>query len=672
MKKVLAVLLSLILVFSLTGCQDKKSQEEKKTDPKATEEASEEEEGKGAVNTESLSFKAGTYTGEAKGKNGIIKVEVTVTENSIESIKTVESSETEGLGDKAIESLTGEVVNNQSLGVDGVSGATVTSDAFLEAVEAALSQAGGNMEALKSDVVKENEGKTVELAADVVVIGAGGAGVAAAVTSAENGAKVIVLEKTAIAGGTTANGGGFFAADSRKARALGDEPIDTNLIFQKWMEEMDWLADATLVKQFLDLSLTTADWLEDHGVVFHKTETAVQQSHEEGTNGYHKYDDYTKTSEQLGAMLQKIVEDNKAEVYYETPAESLIVEDGKVTGVTAAAKDGSVLRITAKSVIIASGGFVGNSEMVKEALNGVSVNAAGYNSNVGDGINMAMDAGAAARGLSAMVAHTFKVEGNGNIEGDYEFMELYQATSSVAYVPIIPWVNAQGVRFANEDIVYDRALSSNSVISQGDHAYFLYNEKLLKTLEEKGARAAGMRDKIAMGPMPEITPMDHGWSKLTEIVGKMVDGGYVVKADTIEELAGKLSMDPTNLTKTMERYNKDAQAGVDTLYGKDGKHMYQMSEGPYYAFKVSVNNLCTVGGIRINSGFEVVKNDPENGYTSIPNLYAAGADTGGLYSDHYAHTIEGAAQGWAYNSGRLAGAAATGNALGKSIDLLNQ
>ncbi len=670
MKRVFIVLLSFILAFTLAGCTDKKK--ENLPDNTAEESMESTENTESAESAGENSFKAGTYTAEAEGKNGNVKVEVGVSESKIESITVLESAETAGLGDAAMESLTKDILSKQSIGVDAVSGATVTSGAFLKAVEDALTQAGGDINKLKAAVTKENEGKVTELEADVVVIGAGGAGVAAAVTSAEHGAKVIVLEKTAIPGGTTANGGGFFAADSAKARKLGQDPVDTDKIFKEWMEEMDWLADASLVKQFLELSHTTADWLEARGVVFHKTEEAVQQSHAEGTNGYHKYDDYTKTSSQLGAMLDKIVSDNGAEVYYETPADSLITEGDKVTGVTASAKDGSTLQIKAKSVIVATGGFVGNSEMIKEALNGVTVNAAGYNSNVGDGINMAWNIGAASRGLSAMVAHTFKVEGNGKIEGDYEFMELYQATTSVAYMPIIPWVNASGVRFANEDIVYDRALSSNSVISQGNFAYFLYNEDLLNTLETKGARAAGMRDKIAMGPMPEITPMDSGWSKLTEIIDKMVEGGYVVKADTIEALAEQLGMDKATLKETMDKYNEDAKKGVDTLYGKDGKHMYRMSEGPYYAFKVSVNNLCTVGGIRINSNFEVVQDDPENGYTPIENLYAAGADAGGIYSDHYAHTIEGAAQGWAYNSGRLAGANATENALGSQIDLFTE
>lgn len=614
-------------------------------------------------------FTAGTYEGEADGLNGPIKVSVTVDTNKIKSIEILEHAETKGVADGAIENIPTTILEAQSVAVDTVAGATLASNGIIEATKIALLAAGASEEAITKKASKENEGKVVELEADVVVVGAGGSGTAAAVTAAENGAKVVVLEKTAIPGGTTANGGGFFAADSEQARKLGHEPVDTDKVFDLWMHEMDYKNDANLVKQFLDLSYTTADWLEARGVIFHKTDVAVQQSHAEGTNGYHKYDDYTATSGQLGAMLDKIVKENGAEVYYETPATKLIGDNGVVTGVEALAKDGSTLKITAKSVIISSGGFVGNAEMMKTALNGVTVNSAGYNSNVGDGINMGTELGAATRSMEAMVTHTFKVDGSNEIEGDYEFMDLYQATNSVAYMPIIPWLNAHGERFTNEDAVYDRALSTNALMSQGDYGWFIYNDELLNTLETKGARAAGMRDKIAMGPMPEITPMDRGWNNLTEIVGKMVDASYVKKADTLEELAEQTGMDVELLKDTMEKYNKDASNGVDTLFGKDGKHMFEMSDGPYYAFRVTANNLSTVGGLRINSKFQVVLDDAENGYTPIQNLYAAGADAAGLYSDHYAHTIEGAAQGWAYNSGRLAGARAAENALKKDVVL---
>lgn len=645
-KKILAMFLSVIMVFGIVSFNNQNE-----------------------VFADTM-FTPGTYTGESEGYGGKLTVEVSVDESEILSVEVTENSETKSVAGNAITEIPKSIVENQSVAVDTVTGATFASEAVIEATTNALLSAGATLDQISKDVKKAGEGKVETLEADVIVVGAGGSGTAAAVTAAENGAKVIVLEKTAIAGGTTANGGGFFAADSEKSREIGQKALDIDMLFEKWMEEMDWKANANLVKQFLELSVTTGDWLQEHGVVFHKTEVAVQQSHAEGTNGYHKYDDYTQTSSQLGAMLDKIVKENKATVLYETPVYELITDGNAVTGVRAEGKDGTTYEVTGKSVIIASGGFVGNDEMVSEALGGVSVNASGYNTNTGDGINMGVEVGAATRGMEAMVLHTFKVDGGSDVTGNYEFMDLYQATNSVAYVPIIPWLDAQGFRYANEDIVYDRALSTNALVAQGNYAWFLYNEDLLNTLEKEGAGAAGMTEAIAMGPMPNITPLDAGWNNLTKIVDQMVDSGAVKKADTLSELAEITGMNEETLIETMARYNEDAQEGVDGQYGKDGEHMFEMSEGPYYAFKVTANNLSTVGGLRINGDFQVVLDDPENGYTPIENLYCAGADAGGIYSDHYAHTIEGAAQGWAYNSGRLAGASATENALGTNINLL--
>ncbi|NLY85501.1 MAG: FAD-dependent oxidoreductase [Tissierellia bacterium] len=264
----LAIILVLVLSLStiLVGC----------TKEQDTEVA-------GSDSTGTL-FTPGTYEGEGQGFNGPIKVSVTVTENEITKVEVVEHSETENIATSAIEQIPAAIVEHQTVAVDGVTGATGASNGIKEAVKEALLKAGASEDQISKEVKKEATSNVVDLEADVVVVGAGGSGTAAAVTAAENGAKVIVLEKTAIPGGTTANGGGFFAADSRKAREIGHEPVDTDMIFDMWMKEMDWKADANLVRQFLDLSHTTADWLEDRGLVFHKVEEAVQQSHAEGTH----------------------------------------------------------------------------------------------------------------------------------------------------------------------------------------------------------------------------------------------------------------------------------------------------------------------------------------------------------------------------------------------------
>jgi fumarate reductase flavoprotein subunit len=612
----------------------------------------------------------GVYAAVRKGINGDVKVEVTIAGDRIEKITVLESSETPAIGGDAMKALIGKIVAGQTLAVDSISGASYSSKALLGAVEDCLKQAKANVQRFKKPAAAK-AASTKTIVADVVVIGAGGSGTSAAVTAAEHGAKVVVLEKTAVPGGTTANGGGFFAADSRKSRAIGEAPVDVDLLFAKYMKEMSWKVDANLVRQYFDLSRTTADWLEDRGLIFHKTAHAVQQSHEVGMNGYHKYDDFTKTVSQYKAWIEKTSKERALTVYYSTPATDLIVDaSGAVHGVIAKTQDGSTLRVEAKSVIIATGGFVGNEKMTTEALGGVKVKAAGYNSNVGDGINMAWKIGAAHRGTEAMVAHIFDVAGSGAVEGSFPGMSLYYGTNSIAYLATIPWLNAQGRRYANEDIVYDRALSTNALMAQGDYAWFLYAEDMLDKLDTVGAGALGLQESVAMGPMPDITPIKTPWTGVKAIADQLVQKGYVVKAATLDELAAKTGMDPAILKATMSRYNADAEKHVDSLFGKRGAHMYPLTAGPYYAYKVGASNLCTVGGIRINSGFQVVKSNPDQGYTAIPNLYAAGADAGGIYSDHYAFTIEGTAQGWAYNSGRLAGARATEHALGTGIDLV--
>lgn len=615
-------------------------------------------------------LKTGTYTSVQKGRNGDVKIEVSIADGKLAAIKVLDSKETEDIGGAAFSSLIAKIVAEQSVAVDAVSGATYSSEALVAGVKDCIRQAGGDP-AKFAVAAKKKESATKELSADVVVIGAGGAGSSAAVTAAEHGAKVILLEKTAVPGGTTANGGGFFAADSRKSRAIGDKPVDVDALFAKYMKEMSWKVDANLVRQYFDLSRTTADWLEDRGFEFHKTEHAVQQSHEAGMNGYHKYNDYTKTLGQYKAWLANESQKYALTVLYSTPAKSLIQDaSGAVVGVVAQGADGSTIRIAAKSVVIASGGFVGNSDMVKNALGGVSVTASGYNSNTGDGINIAWGSGAAHRGTEAMVAHLFKLDGADKVQADLPFMNKYYATNSVLYLATVPWLNARGYRYANEDIVYDRALSTNALIAQGDYAWFVYTEDMLDKLDKQGAGALGLQETIAMGPMPDITPLKTPWTGTKAVAEELAAKGYVKKSDTLEGLASLTGMNPSILKATIAHYNADAAKGVDAQFGKRGAHMYPLKGGPYYAYKAQAANLCTVGGIRIDSGFRVVKSDPQNGYTPIPNLYAAGADAGGIYSDHYAFTIEGTAQGWAYNSGRLAGARATENALGGAIDLI--
>jgi fumarate reductase flavoprotein subunit len=502
--------------------------------------------------------------------------------------------------------------------------------------------------------------KVEKMTTDVVVIGAGGSGSAAATQAAELGAKVILLEKLAKPGGTTAMGGGLFGADSKLMKANGEKPVDTDALFAAWEKEMVWKADANLVRKYLALSSKTVDWLLERGYELHKV-AAVQLGHE--FHGYHKYNELppTKYFERLLAGFQK----NGGQLLLETPAKKLIVDEkGAVTGVIAEKKDGTQLEITAKSVVIATGGYVGDTKWVSEAFDGVTVAPAGLLSNVGDGIKMAWEAGAAHRGENVHLAHVTKVPGD---LSKFDPAQSMLASSSIAYLAINPWVNSQGVRFANEDIIQDRALTSNAAIMQGNFYYTIFSKNMLDTLEAKGAAALGLQEKVAMGPIEELTPMKKGWTGLNAMIEELINQKVAFKGNTYEELAKAAGMDPDKFVFYMNKYNADAKAGKDTLMGKRAAHMVPLGDGPYYAIKVVPTNLCTLGGIRINEDLQVVKDDP-NSYAPIPNLYACGSDVGGLYSDHYV-LLEGGSQGWAYNSGRMAGASAASNALGKKIVL---
>ena len=160
----------------------------------------------------SAKFKAGSYTGSAQGMNGEVVLEVTLSEDKIESITVKEQQETGGLGDVAIDRMIENIIKSQSIQVDTVVGATVSSNAVLSAVTNALSEAGVDASKLEPKAEADHDTAVEDATADIVVIGGGGAGLTAAIEAADAGAeKIIVLEKMLSTGGTTATAQGMIA-----------------------------------------------------------------------------------------------------------------------------------------------------------------------------------------------------------------------------------------------------------------------------------------------------------------------------------------------------------------------------------------------------------------------------------------------------------------------------
>lgn len=592
------------------------------------------------VATASADYAAGTYTGAAAGMNGDITVEVTFSETAITDIGIKSHSETPGISDPAIDRIPGAILASQSLGVDTISGCTMTSKGIIEAVAAAAAQAGADVDALRAvEVVKAEAGETVEKTVDVVVVGAGGAGMAAAAAAAENGATVLVLEKTAAAGGNTlASGLAMNAADPEvigtmdtlngqintlEAVLAYDEADfgafadtlttlkgqiteylagDTSKAFDsvEWHIIQTYLGgkrtdvNGNLIEGSYDListmcgnSLETYHWLgETVGIALSDTITSpVGSLWLRGHNFETKQGVFTSAIEYVTA--------HGGEFLYETRAEHLIMDGSSVSGVTATMVDGTEVIVHANAVILTTGGFGANEEMVREyntywpaIPEGIKTTCVA--SATGDGISLALEAGAALvdMGLTQLMPTASAVTGQ-LADGLLVPSQYYM------------FVNQEGNRFVNEYAERD-TLAFAALSQTGGIFYHIADQDMIPTLQNKATQ---------------------------EDVDAMVEKGIMYKAETLEELAALIGCPAENLVASVETYNAYVDAGVDADFGK-GVFGTKIQTAPYYAVieKPSVHH--TMGGVKINVNAEALN---ENGDV-IPGLYAAGEVTGGIHA----------------------------------------
>ena len=589
LRKILVLILSLALAVSMIACTS--------DDNGATD-----EEAEGI-------YTPGTYEASADGYaategDGIpVQVEVEFDADKILSVKVVDHEETEGIGSNAVDQLPDEIVEEQSLDVDTVSGATYTSNAILEAVEDAVVQAGGDVESLKSSEDKDEAEKTEEeMETDVVVIGAGGTGLAAAASAYENGADVIIIEKLGITGGSTAlSGGAISAPGSRFQEELGIEDSKEDWIelwkMRQASEEEAMYPDYDRVDKFIDEAVVSTHWLADYvGLEY------------ESVDGF-GFDPVKRlhTPENGGAGITNTIEDfiNKEgiEVITETSATELITDDnGDVVGIMAEGKDGNI-KINAKKVIIASGGFAKNEELLERLIPEMDDTAelsAASAGSMGDGILMAEDIGA----------------------------ELYEEpwviglgyTSRIPELRAFDWdstkvlVNEKGERFMNESSHY--AIVTNKVAEQ-EQAWMILDSS-------------------------------EGNAEVNEAIESMLPNEELASGETLEELAAAMDVDKEVLTKTVETFNAGAESGQDE-FEKPAEMLVAISEGPYYAFKVYPRTMGTFGGVKTDDKYRVLKEDG----SIINNLYAGGeASNKILYNDVY---MTGSSVQLAITSGRVAG-----------------
>lgn len=473
---------------------------------------------------------------------------------------------------------------------------------------------------------------------DVAIMGGGPAGLAAAIAVTEQGAKVAVFEKGSTTGGTGNMGMGILAVESKlqKAKQINLTREDAFRIF---MDYTHWRVDARLVKSYIDQSASTIDWLMEMGVEF--VEPAAYFPGANHTWHLVKPSWGGKPGPMSASSMFKVMTENARELgvtfYLNTPVKKLIKEGGKVVGLIAEDASGESIEVKAKAVIICTGGFGDNPDMIKKYTEyewGKDMFSMRIPGISGDGIRLAWEAGAGAEGLNMEMIYMIPPSG----EGAAMIPPAFQAFSQPNLT-----VNLQGDRFLNEEIMGNTTFTGNAIARQKQRcAFAIFDSRIKKIYEEEGPDIFN-----TVFPLEKIENIQDG------ITQAIADGNkFVWITDSIDELAAKTGIDASGLKKTVEDYNKFCETGRDPQMNKRVKYLRPINEPKFYCAKLYPSAYGSLGGIKINYKTEVITKD----FDVIPGLYAAGTDACSIYGDSYVFVLPGNTMSFAINSGRMAGA----------------
>ena len=543
-------------------------------------------------------FNPGTYEGTAKGHGGDVKAKVTVTADKITEIVIDAPNETEGIGSGAAKVVIESIMSGQNLAVDTVSGATVSSTAMIAAITAALEKAGADIAALKKATSTATVAKQEDLSTDIVIIGAGGAGMSAAVEAATAGKKVIIVEKMPIVGGNTTRAtGGMNAAETSIQAAAGI--TDTKEIFYNdTMKGGKEKNDPALLQTMVDNAAAAVDWINELGGDLKR----VTLSGGATNPRIHTPVDGSAVGPVVVKVLSAKLEALKVEIMLNTEATKILTKDGAAVGIEAKDENGNPFKIEAKAVIIATGGFGANSEMVEGFRPDlVGFSTTNHKGATGDGIVMAQAVGADLTDIGEIQIHPTT-----DPETGYMFTEGLRGDGAIL-------INAEGKRFTDELLTRD-VVSANILKQTDGIAYLITNEEM----RAENASLAGYVKK-----------------------------GYAVEAATLADLAKELGMDADVVVKTLATYAEAVKSGKDAEFNRT--HLTQSLEaGPYFALKVTPGIHHTMGGLKIDTTTHVIGTDGK----AISGLYAAGEVVGGV---HGANRIGGNAVTDIIVFGKIAG-----------------
>ena len=595
--------------------------------------------------------KGTTSVGTAKGFGGDVTVTLTLADGKITGCTAEGKDETEGVGSTAIDQLPGAIAESGSIAVDGIAGATVTSNAIKEAAAAALTAAGLNPADFQTAVAasgEKAEDSTVE--ADVVIVGAGGAGMTAAITAANEGKSVVIVESQAMVGGNSVRAtGGMNAAKTvyqdentfeqaagvektlaSAAEKYADNETITALaatVAEQWaayqanptgyfdsveLMELDTMIggkginDPALVETLCEGTADAIDWLDENGITLHNVSSfggaSVKRIHRPvGDDGK-----VVSVGSYMIPRLQQACEKAGVQILLSTTAEEILTDGGKAVGIKATGATGETVTVNAKAVILASGGFGANLDMVveyKPELKGfMTTNAPGI---LGQGIAMAQAIGADTVDMDQIQIHP-------TVQYDSAALITEGLRGDGAIL-----VNAEGKRFIDEVGTRD-VVSAAEVAQTGGYSWLVVDQK-----------------------MADASSVIQGYIKK----------GYTVEGKTYEELAEAMGVDSAAFAETMANWNQCVADKTDAEFGRTS-FANPLDTAPYYAIKVTAGVHHTMGGLKIDTNTEVLDADGN----AIPGLFAAGEITGGV---HGANRLGGNAVADFTVFGRIAGKAAS-------------
>ena len=604
-----------------------------------------------SASTSSDAGVSGDFTGTAKGFGGDVSVTLTLTDGVITGCTAEGKDETEGVGSQAIAKMPGEIAESGSIAVDGVSGATITSTAIKEAAAAALTAAGLNPDDYKTAVENNATAEDSTVDADVVVVGAGGAGMTAAITAAAEGKSVVILESQSMVGGNSvrATGGmnagktvyqdenefGESAGVEKTLKTAAEKYADNETITalaktvsEQWaayqanptgyfdsveLMELDTMIggkginDPELVETLCANSADAIDWLDEHGITLHNVSSFGGASVKRIHRPVNAEGKTVSVGSYMIPLLQENCEKAGVKMMLDTTATEILTDaNGAAVGVKATGASGETVTVNAKAVVLATGGFGANLDMVvkyKPELKGfMTTNAPGIQ---GQGIEMAQAIGA--------------------------------ATVDMDQIQIHPTVEANTAALITEGLRGDGAI--------------LINEEGQRFIDEVGTRDVVSAAEIAQTGSYSWLVVDQAMADASSVIQGYIKKGYTVTGATYEELGKAMGVDAAAFAETMEKWNGYVEAKNDPDFGRTS-FANPLNTAPYYAVKVTAGVHHTMGGLKINANTEVLNEKGE----VIPGLFAAGEVTGGV---HGANRLGGNAVADFTVFGRIAGAAAS-------------